>query len=99
MPHRQFDLDAYFQKAKWEEVIENSPLLVSQRPPSVILEEQNLVYLSSIDLAYSLKDHEELRSAINDIEQTMQHAIENKNYYKAAVAESDIDAINNIINI
>jgi hypothetical protein len=97
MPTSDFNWDKYFASATWNEIREKSPFLDGQRLPSIVHQEAELVYLSSLDLDFSLSDVDGLKSIIGDIKSTLQRSLESKNYYKAAVASSDLEIISNLL--
>lgn len=98
MQTRNFDWDQYFTSAKWNDVRKNSPFFDGQRPPSLVHQEAGLVYLSSLDLGFSLSDGDSLESVITDVESVLQSAIESENYYKAAIASTDLEIIDNLLS-
>lgn len=97
MSDNKFDWDGYFLKAQWNDIYNNSPILNGQRLPSLINREAELVYLSSQDLGFSILDNEGLASIIPEVKSSFKRALENKSYYKAAVAESDFNTIKNLL--
>lgn len=97
MSKANFNWDKYFASAKWNEVREKSPFFDGQKLPSIVHQEADLVYLSSLDLDFSLSDVEGLKSIIGDIKSTLQRSLESNNYYKAAVASTDLEIISNLL--
>jgi hypothetical protein len=80
MPISNFNWDKYFASATWNEIREKSPFLDGQRLPSIVHQEAELVYLSSLDLDFSLSDVDGLKSIIGDVKSTLQRSLESKNY-------------------
>ena len=97
MSKADFNWDKYFASATWNEIREKSPFLDGQRLPSIVHQEVQLVYLSSLDLDFSLSDVDGLKSVIGDIKSTLQRSWESKNYYKVAVASADLEIISNLL--
>ncbi|WLQ14344.1 hypothetical protein O5O45_00115 [Hahella aquimaris] len=98
MTNKNLDWDKYFANAKWNEICEKSPFFDMQRPPSLVHQEAGLVYLSSLDLDFSLSDGDALKSVITDVQSVLQRSLESKNYYKAAVASTDLAIISNLLS-
>lgn len=98
MSNNEFDLDKYFAESSWNDIRENSPFLNMQRHPSLINKNAGLVYLSSIDLCFSISDVDGLIGAISCVKSVLKKSLESKNYYKAAVATSDFYTIKNILS-
>lgn len=98
MPTEMFDWDKYFANAKWDDIRENSPIFYGQRLPSLIHQEVGLVYLSSVDLDFSLSDVDGLESIILDVKSVLRRSLESSNYYKAAVASADLVIVENLLS-
>ncbi|WP_144244283.1 hypothetical protein [Nitrincola sp. A-D6] len=75
-----------------------NPIFYGQRLPSIVHQGAGLVYLSSLNLDFSLTDVVGLKNVILDIKLTLQHFSESKNYYKAAVASTDLEIISNLLS-
>lgn len=98
MAAENFDWDKYFSNAKWDDIREKSPFFDGQRSPSLLLEDVGLVYLSSLDVGFSISDIVGLKSVTSDVKSVFKQSIESKNYYKAAVANTDLEIIDNLLN-
>ena len=98
MSNNEFDWDKYFAESSWNDIRENSPFLNTQRLPSLVNENSGLVYLSSIDLYFSISDVDGLINAISCVKSVLKNSLESKNYYKAAVATSDFYTIKNMLS-
>lgn len=86
---KAFNWDKFYSTAKWDEIRQNSPLLSSERLPSLINKDQEIAYFSSIDLDCSLNDKNGLETFLELIKQAFLRALKSNYYYKAACAESD----------
>ena len=93
-----FDWDKYFANAKWNDIYQKSPFFDGQRLPSLVHRDVGLVYLSSLDLDFSVSDADGLKSVIPDIESVLQRSLECHNYYKAAIANTDLTIVQNLLS-
>ncbi|MBL1352948.1 MAG: hypothetical protein COA61_006405 [Zetaproteobacteria bacterium] len=98
MSTTRFNWDKYFADAKWNDIYKNSPFFNYQRLPSLIHEKEGLIYLSSVDLAFSISHANNLNDIMPDIKLVFKNALQSKDYYKAAIASSDFYAIKNILS-
>jgi len=98
MSTSRFNWDKHFADAKWNDIYMNSPFFDGQRLPSLIHEGKGLIYLSSVDLDFSISDINNLNDVMEDIKSVFENALKLKNYYKAAIASADFYAIQNILS-
>lgn len=82
MPTSSFDWDKHFSDSTWNDIQMNSPFFNCQRLPSLINKKEGLIYISSLDLAYSLSDANDMESALPRVKTVFERALETKNYYK-----------------
>lgn len=64
MKTRDFDWDAYLAKAAYRDVVDRSPPLSSDHPPTMYSPDCTLLYLSSQDLDVSTNDVTELKQLL-----------------------------------
>jgi hypothetical protein len=95
--NKPFNWDAYFSSATWDEVRKNSPMLSVQRLPSLTIHEQGVVYLSSLDLDFSISDIDGLKNVLPEVKDAFHRAKKSNNYYKMAVANYDFEEIKNLL--
>lgn len=98
MTGKSFNWDKYFSTSKWDDIRKNSPFFDGQRLPSLVNNDADLVYLSSLDLDFSLSNSAELESALVDVKLIFKRSLKSRNYYKAAIAETDFNFIKNILS-
>lgn len=98
MKKNSFDWDKYFSTVSLNEIREKSPVLRQFRPPSVLLEDEQVVYFSSIDIGVDLKEDDVvlksyLSAIIKDIKEAFKDAQEFNFYYKMACASDDFEIV------
>lgn len=98
MATEYFNWDKYFSNAKWDDIRENSPFFDGQKLPSLLLTDVGFVYLSSLDEGFSISDTEGLKCVTSDVKSVLKLSIESKNYYKAAVANTDLEIIDSLLD-
>ncbi|MGL5037387.1 MAG: hypothetical protein ACRC6F_06570 [Aeromonas sp.] len=99
---QQFDWDGFFSKSSWDDIRSESPLLNTKRLPSLVLHENGIVYVSSLDLDARIDDIQALRCYMNAVKSIFNS--ENKlngrarSNFKIAVAESDFYMLEQILD-
>lgn len=93
----RFDWDDLFLNSKWSYIYNNSPFFNGQRLPSLVNRDSGLIYLSSLDVDLSIYDTEGLVSIVQSINISFKSNLNNKNYYKAAVAQADFHAVKDLL--
>lgn len=94
----KFQIDNYISKLKWEEIqpqiTESGRLL-----PSLMIEEKNLIFLSSLDISIGCEDYDFMVDLLPEIEKHFYNAFlgSSPNYKKAHKAESDYYLLINIL--
>ena len=90
--------DEYFAKAKWDEIHNKSPFLSNRRLPSLVLENEGIAYLSSLDLDCHITDVNFSLRMMKEIKSSFHEHLGRKDYFKAAVAEADFYMLQQLLS-
>lgn len=90
--------EKHFANMTWDEVYENSPFFHGQRLPTLFSPDGSTIYISSTDFNYSTTDPAKLSQALEDIKSIFDSAKQSDKYYKTAMAESDIIAVQGLLS-
>lgn len=93
-----FNWDKYYSQAKWDDIQNKSPFLSNQRLPSLVLEKEGVVYLSSLDLDFNITNVKSLYKMMESIKSSFHIHLEKKEYFKAAVAEADFYLLQQLLS-
>lgn len=88
-----FDIDKYYREASFEEIFQSSPFFNNKRRPSLINEENDFIYLSTLDVICKLSDEEGLQLSINKVKSYFERRLKQKDYYCAAMAKAEIESM------
>lgn len=98
MINDQINWDKRFSKLTWNEVYENSPFFDGQRLPTLFSSDGNSIYISSLDLALSTENVDELVEGLETVKSIFDMAKRTNGYYKMAMAQSDFEAVKGLLS-